>query len=460
MYSEAKNNVMSLNLKTQHRQFNPHAFFLPVFGALTLISVATQSAQAGQYSKNFWPFDPSCTTYSPGGDAAHAFINPKTGKCENRRSGGEFPDFRTPRSAPVFFKTLENQDWPQEKVQIGKAGGGNFREVQMKQLVSAESKFHYNGFSRFGHLEEGQVGLFLDNNELWLASRIRVNKNVNHILDSKFGPWQRSSGYDSEPIRIKSFVVIDKGEVWFETLDGKFGYVRITDAITVVVEAARWLMVDKQTQGSLTAPQKAQFLAALQKQDVSQSSLIPPTVPQAETPIAPIKPNAPVSKNPTQQDFIALVEGSRGQKVASLTDAQKRDRQRLLAKVSPFQKPFAGGWRTADGQRYFVYPSMRSDKNRQSCIIIEKNGSQDLQIGVAVGGSSGKDMNVGSERMFKTDRGDMLALRTVESDRLVPLHPIAGDASLTNGNLEAMQQNGCMTSFLGVPGRAVERKGL
>ena len=169
--------------------------------------------------------------------------------------------------------------------------------------------------------------------------------------------------------------------------------------------------------------------------------------PSPSNTIAPIKPNAPVSKNPTQQDLITLVQGSWRQQVISLTDAQKRDRQRLLDKASPFQKPFTGGWSTADGQRYFVYPSTRSDKKRQSCIIIEKNGSQSLQIGVAVGGNAGTDMNVGSERMFKTDRNDVLALRTIESDRLISLHPIAGEASLTNGNLEEMQQNGCMTAL-------------
>lgn len=46
MYSRVKNTFMSLDLKTQQRQFNSHAFFLPLFGALTAISVTTKPAQA------------------------------------------------------------------------------------------------------------------------------------------------------------------------------------------------------------------------------------------------------------------------------------------------------------------------------------------------------------------------------------------------------------------------------
>ena len=166
-----------------------------------------------------------------------------------------------------------------------------------------------------------------------------------------------------------------------------------------------------------------------------------------------IEPPKPVTSRPPNGEEIALLDRSirdQGSKAPSLSPSQKVDRQTLQTKASKFIKPFAGGWMSADNQKYYVYPSTRPDKARQACIIIEKDGTQDLQIGVASGNSSGTDINIGTARMFKTQDSKTVALRVPGGDALVPLYASGISADITPGNLEMMQQNGCMTSFPGI----------
>lgn len=160
----------------------------------------------------------------------------------------------------------------------------------------------------------------------------------------------------------------------------------------------------------------------------------------------PIVPPQPVTSRPLNAQEIALLDRTiRGSKVPSLSRSQSIDRQTLQSKSSKFMKPFAGGWLSADNQKYYIYPSTR--KERQACILIEKDGTQDLQIGVANGNNSGTDINIGTARMFKTQDPRTVALRIPGGAALVPLYASPISADITPGNLEMMQQNGCMTSF-------------
>ena len=60
--------------------------------------------------------------------------------------------------------------------------------------------------------------------------------------------------------------------------------------------------------------------------------------------------------------------------------------------------------------------------------------------------------------MFKTQDSNALALRSPDSETLIPLYSSITNADITPGNLEMMEQNGCMTSFPGLPGRAIAAK--
>ncbi len=175
----------------------------------------------------------------------------------------------------------------------------------------------------------------------------------------------------------------------------------------------------------------------------------------------PIEPPKPVTSRPPNGEEIVLLDRKvRNQqpKPPELNRFQRQDRKALQANTSNFIKPFAGGWMSADNQKYYVYPSTRPGKERQSCIIIENGSTQDLQIGVASGNAVGTDMNIGTARMFRTEDSKIVALRTPGNDGLVPLYASAISADITPGNLEMMQQNGCMTSFPGMGNSTIATK--
>ncbi|MCY6494257.1 hypothetical protein [Leptolyngbya sp. GGD] len=126
-----------------------------------------------------------------------------------------------------------------------------------------------------------------------------------------------------------------------------------------------------------------------------------------------------------------------------LNYTQSQERKSLQNQSSKFLAPFVGGWMTPQGDRYYVYPSIRKD--RQACIIVEKSGApQTLQIGVAVGGTIGTDLSMGKERLFNTKQPNVLGLRRSGSDTLLPALAAPMAVELTAGNREAMEQNGCI----------------
>jgi hypothetical protein len=165
--------------------------------------------------------------------------------------------------------------------------------------------------------------------------------------------------------------------------------------------------------------------------------------PSSKSIAVPLPKTAGTARLPTPQDIALLDRTIRDQK----PKPKVADRTQVKDLTNNLLKPFVGSWLTADNQKYYVYPSTRTGKGRQACIIVENGSTQDLQIGVAVGNAVGTDMNVGKARMFKTKNEGVLALRTPDSDQLVPLYAGAINAVLTDGNKEAMEQNGCMTSF-------------
>jgi hypothetical protein len=148
---------------------------------------------------------------------------------------------------------------------------------------------------------------------------------------------------------------------------------------------------------------------------------------------------------PSPQEIARITQQNRtSQGVAKLSQSQLNDRQKLRNQTSKYLAPFAGGWLTADNQRIFVYPSSRKD--RQACIIVEKDGAQDLQIGVANGNATGTDINIGDVRLFNTKQATF-ALRRPGSDQLIAVQPFPGSANLTTDHRSAMEGNGCITSF-------------
>jgi glutaredoxin len=183
---------------------------------------------------------------------------------------------------------------------------------------------------------------------------------------------------------------------------------------------------------------------------VTANSAVAQDIPgtQVDQPIGtPLPKTAGTARLPSPQDIALLDRTIRDQKPR----AKVADRSQVKALTNNLLKPFVGSWLTADNQKYYVYPSTRTGKGRQACIIIENGTTQNLQIGIAVGNAVGTDMNVGNARMFKTKNDSLLALRTPDSEKLVPLYAGAINAVLTDGNREAMEQNGCMTSFPGLP---------
>lgn len=181
------------------------------------------------------------------------------------------------------------------------------------------------------------------------------------------------------------------------------------------------------------------------KPEIVQDNSLGSDSDRVRVPIAPPPSKNITSRPPTQQDLALLDRTIQDDR----SKVQIADRSKIRNNVNNFLKPFAGGWVTADNQKYYVYPSTKKD--RQACILVENGSSQELQIGVANGNSSGTDLNVGNSRMFKTQDSNALALRSPDSEALIPLYSSITNAEITPGNLEMMQQNGCMTSFPGVP---------
>ena len=168
-------------------------------------------------------------------------------------------------------------------------------------------------------------------------------------------------------------------------------------------------------------------------------------IPDASQPeiAAPLPKTAGPARPPSPQDIALLDRTIRDQK----PKPRVADRTHMKPFTNNLLKPFIGAWTSADNQQYFVYPG----KGRKTCIIVENGSTQNLQFGIAVGNATGTDMNVGTGRMFKTKNDGVLALRTPDSDRLVPLYAAAITTDLTDGNREAMKDNGCMTGFPGLP---------
>jgi hypothetical protein len=166
-----------------------------------------------------------------------------------------------------------------------------------------------------------------------------------------------------------------------------------------------------------------------------------------KSPLTPLSPKGSIAsaRPPSAQDVSHLIQQSRNPKgVAKLSQSQLNDRQKLRNQTNKYLSPFAGAWLTADNQRLFVYPSTR--RERQACIIVEKNGTQDLQIGIASGNAIGMDMNIGDIRLFNTKQ-ETLALRRPGSDQLIAVYPSPDSANLTADHRSAMEGNGCITSF-------------
>jgi hypothetical protein len=151
------------------------------------------------------------------------------------------------------------------------------------------------------------------------------------------------------------------------------------------------------------------------------------------------------ARPPSTQEISQLIQQSQISKsIAKLSQSQLNDRQKLRSQTNKYLAPFAGAWLTADNQRLFVYPSSR--RERQACIIVEKNGTQDLQIGIASGHAIGTDMNIGDIRLFNTKQ-ETLGLRRPGSNQLIAVYPSPNSANLTADHRSAMEGNGCITSF-------------
>jgi hypothetical protein len=169
-----------------------------------------------------------------------------------------------------------------------------------------------------------------------------------------------------------------------------------------------------------------------------------PMVRSPRTPVSS-KDSIASAHSPSPQEIARLTQQNRNSpKSANLTQSQLKDRQKLRNQTSKYLAPFAGGWLTADNQQIFVYPSSR--KERQACIIVEKDGAQDLHIGVASGNATGTDINIGDIRLFNTKQAT-LALRRPGIDQLIAVNTFPGSAKLTTDHRSAMEDNGCITSF-------------
>ncbi len=159
-------------------------------------------------------------------------------------------------------------------------------------------------------------------------------------------------------------------------------------------------------------------------------------------------PFSTTSRRPSPQEIALINQQTRNQQGAvRLSPTQRQARQTLQQQTSKYLDPFVGGWRTADNQAIFVYPSTRKGKERQACIIIEKGNTQDLQIGVAIGNATGTDINVGRGRLFNINQTNTLALRSPESNQLIAVYAAPLAANLTENHRSAMEENGCITSF-------------
>jgi hypothetical protein len=169
--------------------------------------------------------------------------------------------------------------------------------------------------------------------------------------------------------------------------------------------------------------------------------------PIVKSPLTPVSPKGSIAsaRPPSTQEISQLIQQIQSPKsIAKLNQSQLNDRQKLRNQTSKYLAPFAGGWITADNQRIFVYPSSRKD--RQACIIVEKDSGQDLQIGIANGNATGTDMNIGDVRLFNTKQATF-ALRRPGSDQLIAVYASPGAADLTADHRSAMEGNGCITSF-------------
>jgi hypothetical protein len=169
--------------------------------------------------------------------------------------------------------------------------------------------------------------------------------------------------------------------------------------------------------------------------------------PIVKSPLSPISPRGSIASAhpPSPQEIARITQQNRSlQGVTKLSQSQLNDRQKLRNQTSKYLAPFVGGWLTANNQRIFVYPSSRKD--RQACIIVEKDGAQELQIGVANGNAVGTDINIGDIRLFNTKQ-ETLGLRQPGSDQLIAVYPSPDLANLTADHRSAMEGNGCITSF-------------
>jgi hypothetical protein len=155
-----------------------------------------------------------------------------------------------------------------------------------------------------------------------------------------------------------------------------------------------------------------------------------------------------ISQRPSIQE-IALINQQTGsqQSPPQLNQIQRQARQTLQQQTSKYLSPFVGSWRTTDNQTIFIYPSTRKGKERQACIIIEKDNTQDLQIGVATGNATGTDINIGRSRLFNIKQPNTLALRNPGSNQLVAVYAAPESPSLTENNRSSMEDNGCITSL-------------
>ena len=380
-------------------------------GILGVNHLPTQAQQKNPsfYGPNFYRVD-RVDINDIGHDVYLAFN--QNGKLVNLQGKDKkaFPYKKNQRTSPQFFKSIDS--FSKESLQIRR------KVLDLHQLAISDKVTHFSGFQMPTGLVESQVSIFASQNQLWLGSRIGNDK------------WVRTNDRKA-PITIESAVVINNNEIWYKTSGGEHKFVFIGNAFSVVAEAAEWLDINNVQTGNLTPPQIAQFLAATQ----DEQRVISPTALRSKAPIAP--PRSTSTARPPNSQELALLD--RQPKV------QTADRTQIKYRTNNFLKPFAGGWQTADNQKYYVYPSTK--KERQACIIVENGNTQDLQIGVANGNTTGTDINVGTSRLFKTQNANTIALRLPNSESLVPLYASAIEAKITPGNLEMMQQVGCMTSF-------------
>jgi hypothetical protein len=101
----------------------------------------------------------------------------------------------------------------------------------------------------------------------------------------------------------------------------------------------------------------------------------PPSIRLRDTSINP--PSSTVSQRPSVQEIALINQQTRDQQNNSqFNQTQRQARQTLQQQTSKYLAPFVGGWRTADNQTIFVYPSVRKGKERQACIITEKGDTQ------------------------------------------------------------------------------------